>query len=237
MNNITHQFEDVYVPYKGLVVYKNKTDQPSDCFVESFDFSRKGRPINFHPLTDKESSSLAQVLYPSEEGKTFLHIRGIIPRSVLLINSSKRGYAIWCSAARKAPLFFKEQLGIPSGCGYVPPLIWKASREQLYIFALTNNKRPSPNTPLYHAPFFNINASGLVCMGNVMIKIDEHCSLDNFIVQWEKYFYSSYFSHLIIATSPVSGNIVQLWKQQIETGQKFPVDVLLKTQQSLKNIL
>lgn len=235
MENITRLFKEVNQPAKGLVIYKK--DGLSGCYVEAFDFSVRGVPINFHPLSDREYAGLAELLYATDDQRGFLHMDGIIPESVLVRNDGLNGYAVWYTKPRKAPLLFIEELGIPSGAAYMPPLLWKASRTKLYLHALASERRPSVRTRLYKAPFFNIHDDGQVCMGDVLITIDSQCSLDNFIQQWEAYFFGSYFSHLLGETSPVSGNIVQLWKKLVECGEKFPVKRLLSSKNDIKTFL
>jgi PRTRC genetic system protein B len=237
MHNITNQFEDIYLPYKGIVVYKNKRPEIDTVYVESFDFSLTGRPINFHPLTDRECVGFEQSLTPTKGKQGFLHQETMLPKTVLHINPVKNGGATWYSKARKTPLFFKEGLQIPAGVAAVPPLLWKATKEQLHIFALSTTRRPTWETPLYYAPFFNISENGRVCMGSVDINIAENCSLDTFATQWERYFFTSTFTHLLGAACPVKGNVIQLWQKQIKTGEKFPLDVLLKTKYTIKNII
>lgn len=237
MENITATFEDLFSPYKGILIYLNKTKGDNPGYFESFDFSEEGRPMNFHPLTDKESMDLRDALYPAHSQSGFLRINGLIPKYVLRADTGHHGFAVWYTGARKVPLFFKDNLDIPSGCAHVPPLLWKADREQLWLFALKDGKRPTLTTKLNKAPFFNIHGDGQVCMGDIVVKISEDCSLNLFMDTWQRYFFGSYFSHLIGNVSPVTCNIVQLWKGLITNGGKFPMDVLKESSITIKNLL
>ena len=234
MENITESFKEALLPHKGLVIYQGDT---AGLYVESFDFSLAGNPINFHPLTELESKALGETLFPVSDSKGFLYIKGLIPSELLHINTSHQGCAVWQTGIRKIPLFFKDQLGIPSGLAYVPPLLWKATKKTLYVFALPDKKRPGLQTQLYRAPFFNIHDDGEVCMGDVTVNIADDCALDSFIAQWERYFFTSYFSHLIGSKCPVTGNIVQLWKGLVQTGNRFPVERLIQSSRTLKSLL
>ena len=55
--------------------------------------------------------------------------------------------------------------------------------------------------------------------------------------KWEDYFFNSYFSHLMYGHNPIRGNCVNLWKELIETGNKFPNKELKKSNKTLKNLL
>ncbi|MBN8790360.1 MAG: PRTRC system protein B, partial [Terrimonas sp.] len=134
-------------------------------------------------------------------------------------------------------LFFIDGLNIPNGVACVPALLWIASKQKLYIYALKSDRKPTERTPLYHAPFFNVYADGNVCMGSVDVSIRKSASLEEFIAAWETYFFNSYFSHLMQNHNPIQGNCVSLWKKLRKTGEPFPKDVLKKTDRTIKNIL
>ena len=237
MYNITKEFQEIYMPFKGIVVYKKKNPDGSAFYVESFDFNLHRKPMNFHPLTATESAGLEKALAGSKAKTNFLHVQTMLPKTVLYVNSTRNGGAVWYSEGRKTPLFFKEDLDIPCGVGAIPPLLWKASRDVLHVFSLSSNRRPTWESPLFYAPFFNIAVDGKVCMGSVSVNISEQCSIESFITQWERYFFTSYFTHLLGSVSPVKGNIVQLWQSLIKKGGRFPLDKLLKTTYSLKDII
>jgi len=69
------------------------------------------------------------------------------------------------------------------------------------------------------------------------VDIKKSASLEEFIQKWEDYFFNSYFSHLMYGHNPIRGNCVNLWKELIETGNKFPKKMLKKSNKTLKNLL
>ncbi|MRJ09334.1 PRTRC system protein B [Ornithobacterium rhinotracheale] len=193
--------------------------------------------MNAHPLSVRESENLSKALTTKEErDKTFLKPKGIIPTNVLHINPSKKGSLIWYTKAQKRTLYFVESLEIPSGTAYTPPLLWKATKQSLSIYALKSNRRPQEHTKLYYAPFFNVYENSNVCMGSVNIDIKETTSLEDFIQAWETYFFESYFSHLQ-NFNPINGNCVSIWKQIINTDKPFPTKELKENSKTLKDIL
>jgi PRTRC genetic system protein B len=237
MNNITALFEDLYLPEKALIVYRSLNPETPQVYVESYDMDTNGCPVNAHPLDIAESVLLAQALDSSEELKRdFLTPKGLLPEKVLYINPAFNGYAIWYTPPQAVNLFFADNLSIPNGKAKVPAMLWKADKNKLYLYALKTAKKPNEKTPLYHAPFFNIREEDNVCMGTVDIAIDCKCCLEDFIRQWESYFFDSYFSHLI-AINPVSCNIVQLWQQQVGSDRDFPNEVLKKHSKTIKDLI
>ncbi|WP_316826101.1 PRTRC system protein B [Pedobacter miscanthi] len=236
MKNITDKFSRTYLPAKALLLYQQ---QGSDEFyIESYDIGKSGTPINAHPLSVRESQSLADVLNTSEENRQgFLQPNGLLREEVIYINSQRNGFVIWYTPVKKRHLIFKSGLTIPDGMASMPPLLWKATVSSLEIWALKESKRPEISTNLYYAPFFNIYTDGRVCMGNVDIDIDTDCDLETFISAWENYFFGSAFSHLLTEVSPVKVNIVPLWQKLISSGDDFPKNILKKHPKTIKDLL
>ncbi|MEO7977675.1 PRTRC system protein B [Flavobacterium sp.] len=237
MKDITSVFGTLYNPVKAFVVYQKHSAEKS-IYVEAYDMDKNGCPINAHPLSLKESTQLASALDTSDElTRKFLKPSGLLPKNVLHLNPEHDGSAIWYTPAQKVSLFFVESLGIKNDKAFVPPLLWKASKNTLYIYAIDTEMQINEQTPLYHAPFFNLYADGRVCMGTVSVTIKSDCHLEEFISLWEQYFFNSYFSHLIGNKSPVKGNIIQLWQKLVGSGKSFPIKSLLKNGLTIKNII
>jgi len=119
----------------------------------------------------------------------------------------------------------------------MPALVWKATKKGLAVYAIKADTEITLDTPLYHAPFFNVYADGRVCMGNTQVNISKDCPLEKFISLWQDAFYNSYFSHLMQQHLPVKGNIVQLWKGLSGTGKPFPANVLILNKATLKHLI
>jgi PRTRC genetic system protein B len=237
MKDITTTFGTLYHPVKAFVVYQKNTADKS-IYVESYDMNKNGYPINAHPLNLKESTELANALDTSEElQRHFLKPSGLLPKNVLYINPDHNGYAIWYTPAQRVDLFFVESLAIPNGKASLPPLLWKASKNSLYLYAIDTVTDISEQTALSHAPFFNLYEDGKVCMGTVSVRIKADCLLEEFMQQWEQYFFNSYFSHLIQEKSPVKGNIIQLWQSLVNSRKQFPMKSLIKNGLTLKQLL
>ncbi len=237
MKDVMENIGTLYHPKTALVFYEAKgTD--AEVYVEYFDMDKNGNPINAHPLTVKEAQRLSKALDTTgEESKAFLKPKGIIAANILYTDRSENGFVMWFTKATSKNLFFIEGLGIPNGMASVPALLWIASKEKLCTYALKSDRKPTENTPLYHAPFFNVYADGNVCMGTVDVNIRKSASLEEFTAAWETYFFNSYFSHLMQNHNPIEGNCVNLWKKLLKTGESFPKEVLKKTDKTIKNIL
>jgi PRTRC genetic system protein B len=246
MKNLSKTFSELYTPFKALLIYKGEngnTDQSQEradnlVYVEAYDINENGNPVNAHPLSAKETAGLAELLQSTQELKNdYLKSSGLLPSKVLYINPQGSGFAVWYTPPQETELFFIEKLGIPSGKAKIPAMVWKAGKNSLSVYAIKAGKKPVSNTRLFHAPFFNIYDNGEVCMGTVNVKIDRNCCLEDFMAEWENYFFNSYFSHLLADSSPVNGNIVQLWQEQVKTGSDFPVESLIKNNLTIQDLI
>lgn len=235
MKNITRQLQDIYLPQKALLLYDHQLEDR--YYMEAYDMDSNGTPINARPLTIEEAADIATLLQTSSENNAFLRLTGLLPAHIIYMDAAARGCVLWHTPPRKVPLFFKKELSIPCGKAWIPGLLWKADKKDLYIYALSGKTRPHLKTPLFHAPFFNVYENGRVCMGTVDTDIASNLSLEAFMKAWEHYFFNSYFSHVLGGAAPVEGNIIQLWQQQVTTGCRFPQDRLKRHSLTLKKLL
>jgi PRTRC genetic system protein B len=248
MKNITEQFNSQFAPYKALLIYKyekeeqisqfQNTANETQVYIESYDIGRNGKPINAHPLTVKEMGALSVLLQASQElNGGYLKSRGLLPQNVLFVNQEASGFAVWHTPPQEVNLFFVDGLKIPSGKYKIPAMVWKANAERLAVYAIKGKQKPTANTALHHAPYLNIYHSGQVCMGTVSINISKSECLEDFISLWERYFFNSFFSHSISGNNSTKTNTTDLWRTLAESGKDFPQEELIKSGNTLKQIL
>jgi len=237
MENITAIFNETYSPVKALVIHQSQQNA-EHVYVEAYDIGSNGKPVNAHPLSVKETIVLAGSLNTSSELKNdYLKSKELLPDKVLYIHPTTHGFAMWYTPEQEVDLLFKESLQIPCGKAFVPPLLWKADKSNLYLYAVKTQGKPSIKAPLYRAPFFNLYEDDRVCMGTVDMGMDKVDCLEDFTATWERCYWNSYFSHLIGNVSPVNGNIVQVWQQQVNTQKKFPQDILKAKDKTIKDLI
>jgi len=237
MENITALFNEIYLPKKALVLYQSERDN-EQAYVEAYDFNSQGKPVNAHPLSVAETIQLAETLQSGTQLRNnYLKSKGLLPDKVLHIDTALSGHAVWHTPEQEVDLLFVGTLKIPSGKAFVPPLLWKANKTELSVYALKSPRKLNGNTPLFRAPFFNLHGDHKVCMGTVNINMEYVASLEDFMAQWEQYYWNSYFSHMIAGISPLKGNIVQLWQRHVNSGKKFPLDVLLPVNKTIKDVI
>lgn len=105
---------------------------------------------------------------------------------------------IWWTPPVLRPMFFKKSgHNDKTFDGHAvcptPGLVWMAMPgEGLYVYAVKGNERPSKETPLHQAPFFNVWGRGKVCIGSASLPSE---SDRNDPQAWEKTFFGSHFTH------------------------------------------
>lgn len=73
-----------------------------------------------------------------------------------------------------------------------PPLLFVGGDRTLQVFALAQNARPGPDTPVYRAPYWNLWDRGHVCEGNRKLA---NLPTPASIPAYEDGFFNSAFSH------------------------------------------
>ena len=236
MKDITNDFLKFYYPKSALVFYQKKGNH-GNSYVEFFDMDRNGNPVNAHPLSLNEAKRLARALNVDDyDDKRFLVPKSIMKKEILHIDH-RTSRVMWFTKAQQRNLYFIKSFDISNGLASVPPMLWLASRESVMVYALATDRKPTGNTKLYHAPFFNIHENGVVCMGTVDIDMKNIRCLEEFTSAWEDYFFNSNFSHLMSGFNPVNGNCVLLWTDLIGTGKPFLMDALKANGRTVKNFI
>jgi hypothetical protein len=93
MKNITQQFNSGFEPYKALLIYRydkaeeinqfGRDEKRTEIYVESYDIGTNGKPINAHPLNEKEVSALSDLLQTTQETKSsYLKSKWLLPSNM-----------------------------------------------------------------------------------------------------------------------------------------------------------
>lgn len=147
----------------------------------------------------------------------------------------------WWSRARHRIMFFNppnEQVRHLNGRRYPhPPLVFKVSAGNLFVRALVSDQRPTADTALCTAPYWNTNQEdGLVCPGSM--KIPETTNVES-MGQWEDSYFGSEFTHPSGAARLTSfpGGFSALWTKLAGRKTAFPVEYLTDANQTLRSFI
>lgn len=162
--------------------------------------------------------------------------REVLPGSVLC---RTHDVLAWWSAPRKRTLFFKnaslrslEGEDLP-----VPGLVWRFDtfEGKLYVRAFDGKERPGPQTLLAHAPFFNVEATGLVCQGTMQRPAAITPAAAG---EWEGAFFGAAQASQLHtpATSYGTGQLAAMWLK-VRASRPFPGAYLLNTGETLADFV
>ena len=90
----------------------------------------------------------------------------LLPEHVL---ASTPEAVAWFEPAQERPMFFQtrdESLDTLHGLFPQPALLWIYKGNRLDVYALSEDARPTGETPLYRAPYYNVFDGGSVCVGS-----------------------------------------------------------------------
>ena len=145
----------------------------------------------------------------------------------------------WAPAAVQLMFYAKEkgrEVALLSGKRFPQPgLVFRAQPGNLEVRAVECPDRPEAGTPLYRAPYWNVNDQGGVCLGSA--RVPREVTIAS-LPQWEEGFFQSEFTHPNAAKKLTEhpGGFIGLWTSLI--GQQiFPTDCLAGAGETLNQFL
>ncbi len=186
------------------------------------------------PIDRRFVRSLARSLSPRKAAVE------ILPDNVLACTDD---ILLWWLPACRRPMYFEtakredeESVAALNGRPMShPPLVFLVDHSGLTVRALPRNERPTAETPLMIAPYWNVYAHGGVCLGSM--KHPRTLSISA-IQGWEDGFFNSRFSHP--NTPMLTGfkdGIVALWSTLADNNESYPLEMLVPAKQTLADLL
>ena len=181
------------------------------------------------PLTREALLALCAIVMPEIKNTV-----KFLPENVLAYTPGHdNGMIMWWRPAQVRLMHFHKRTKMPSGVAPLPAVLFMADGASLRVWALVDNKRPGPNTQLYHPPFFNILGGSSMCMGNMkppkVVRPED-------IFKWEGLFFDSAFT---TDGQPILRKMdaKKLWRDLInKKAKRFPIKHLAPAGK-VKNLL
>ena len=118
-----------------------------------------------------------------------------------------------------------------------PGLVFAASSREWRVWAVKGSRRPAPETPLFQAPYYNVDARGHVCQGSA--PRPDGTAAEK-IEAWNDAFFRSYFTHPNVSAKLVAykGGAFAFWRDMLDRRfGRFPERVLVPMNQTLGSLL
>ena len=159
--------------------------------------------------------------------------RELLPENVLAKGSD---YLVWYAKPKTRQVWFKcQEFGEVSAPACHPGLVFFVSEDNWYVFAIKGDERPTADTQMFVAPYFNVWQGGHICAGNIELPKGE-MKFDTYA--WEECFFRSYFTHPNVHTkgglTKYRGGIFALWRALLK-GRAFPQNSLVSANQTLSH--
>lgn len=146
----------------------------------------------------------------------------------------------WWSRVRPGLMFFGDGTAEAkklNGKMYShPALVFMIHGRELFVRALAQDCRPTAETRLKNAPYWNTDAQGRVCLGSM--RVPDEASVGS-LLSWENAYFASEFTHpsgaVRLTTHP--GGFLGLWSSLAGKKHKFPVKFLADSQQTLQEFV
>jgi len=136
----------------------------------------------------------------------------------------------WWTASAVRPMFFRagSELEAISGKRFPhPALLFVVRNHVLYVRALSASRRPSTDSKLAAAPYWNIDSNGAVCAGTM--RTPKSLTVTS-IAAWQQAFFQSEFTHPGGGGGRLTkrrGGTTALWKS-LARKERFPISTLIE---------
>lgn len=174
-------------------------------------------------------TSLFEALDPARRDRPRLIAENILSRGA--------NWLVWWARPQRRRVWFAGD-SIGDRCAEVPHpgLVFAVFGSAWYVFAVKGTIRPSEDSQLYQAPYFNVWHPGKICVGNSALPVGDARHKPE---EWERVFFESRFTHP--NAHPLvkySGGEVKFWQAMLAGSyQRFPSQVLLPLKRTLGGMI
>jgi PRTRC genetic system protein B len=161
----------------------------------------------------------------------------ILPENVL---ARTPDMVTWWMRTKREVMFFggvdPEARPLDGGTYPHPALVFKATRRELFVRALERDERPTGETPLKTAPYWNCDAGGRVCLGST--RLPDETTVES-ITSWQASFFRSQFTHAngAVRLTSYPGGFISLWKSLKNNLLPFPKEFLTNAKETLRQFV
>ena len=222
---------EVFSLSKTILVYASK--QNTYATVHDVGLDADGRPFILpgKAATKEAIASIAKSLIKN------VRLGGYLPDNVLSVGVDS---LVWWIRPQTKRVFFKcsEFGGERTAETPHPGLVFHVSGNDWSVYAVKGKDRPTPETELFLAPYFNVWSGGKICTGNVTTPGK---TTEESIKGWTEAFFNSYFTHPNVHTPSklvnYKGGSYAFWQSMLDGKHKnFPEKVLVPMNRTLATL-
>lgn len=209
-------------PVQVITVYTDK--QKSKYYLEQREVKNIGGKsilMAAVPMSDEILKNVAKTYMKSNS--VDMNFGDFVSEHLLYgTNNIGKTVVMWYRPEMKRNLKFSASIGIKAEkTVMVPATLYVVINSKLYLFALLDSKRPTLNTKIYNAPFFNIYYDGNVCLGTAHIGKMKAKTFELEAERFERGFFMAEQNggdH----TGVCKSSLKSVWNELIKKGGNFP---------------
>jgi hypothetical protein len=175
------------IPIKAIIIYQDNKNGSN--YLESGDFVNRNEQYDLEGLKPFTMSQLMKISTITEEKKG-LHIKGLIPKNLILFKQSNFIPSIaWHVKSSKRKILFAEKKLTKEYL--IPDMVFHTVGKELSVFLITKkcSKKIVEETILYKTHFLNVYDDCKVCVGNGYRLGNESISVDEYMNKVEFNFF------------------------------------------------
>jgi PRTRC genetic system protein B len=225
------------IPRRAIIVYERAGQWSNDYYLEDREIKNQGGKYVFMapvPLSHQAMRGIASSFI--KKNALEMDFGGLVAQHLLLgINRPGICAVMWYRPAETRKLNFSGHLKIKGeSTVQIPATLYLVFNDNLYLFALSDSKRPSGKSKLFNAPFFNIYADGRVCLGTAPVGKIRAKTFEGEAARFERAFYMAEQNGG--TQNPCKTPLERLWNGLIKNKGPFPTKKELIPQAKFKTI-
>jgi PRTRC genetic system protein B len=134
------------------------------------------------PLTEDALRNLIRTVHPHSALEIF-------PESLLYRDTTT---TVWFTRTMTRRMWFDKVSALNGQILHQPACVWAVRSDRLFVRALSSRRRPTLNTSLLVAPYWNVDGHGLVCTGSMVRPATTTTAT---LGDWVDGFFNSSFTH------------------------------------------
>lgn len=229
---LNEKLEQRFIPKAVLIVFRSsKNNYDNDYYLETRPVKEDGTLGVAKPASTELLRGIAESYMLSNS----LRPHGAIPANLLFADSTTgREKYIWWTPPGKRFLQFSKGTGMKDGIYNMPGCVYMMKDQNLYVWAF-KGKKPDRRKNLLFGPFYNYYESGRICLGNARTKWPEDLTWTALEQYWEKLFWESDNSHMIINPMAKGANLNTAIKEA--ENKPFDTDSLNETKITIEDLI
>jgi|JI6StandDraft_1071083.scaffolds.fasta_scaffold177130_2 PRTRC genetic system protein B len=224
-----------FVPMEAIVLYRQHGGQGRG-FATVHDVQLQGEVPVIQAGKLLGTADMASMMMQMMPGRrlTFIDHR--------MLALSEHEMVWWMKPSKRAMWFNtngSDGLGESFGAAWQPGLVFCAGECGWRVYAVKGDGRPDAGTPLYQAPYYNVNSEGLICRGSA--ELPERIGPDQ-MDAFEEVFFRSRFTHPNVHVkrelTRARGGAAGLWMRMLKGNAKcFPESTLVQKKMTLGGLI